>query len=282
MNKQELLHLLKLYNISPSKSKGQHFLLDDDALETIVDAAHLKKTDNVVEVGPGLAVLTERLIEKAGAVVCVEIDDAIVSALHKRFSQDECHIVHKDILRIKNHELTEYFQSQNYKVIANIPYNITSKIIRKFLTFDPKPTEMVLLIQKEVAERITASPGAMSVLSISVQFYADAEIIATVPKESFFPAPEVDSAIIRFIIPEKKYAEVTDEKSFFRLVKIGFAARRKKLSNTLSAGLRVEAEMLLPIFEELQIPQTVRAQELSIEQWIALHNRLEECGVLGQ
>lgn len=139
---------------------------------------------------------------------------------------------------------------------------------------------MVLLIQKEVAERITASPGELSVLAISVQFYADAEVIATVPKESFYPVPEVDSAIIKITIPKRKFAEITDDTSFFRLVKIGFSARRKKLSNTLSAGLRVQSETLLSLFKELDIPENTRAQELSIEQWILLHNLLKERSLL--
>ena len=273
---------------------GQNFLVDDTVLAKIIEAADIKPADTIVEVGPGLGVLTDELAKKAGKVIAIEKDDKLAELLAEKFqiarnksqTNSKLEILNEDALEVNIGEILKQVQDDktSYKLVANIPYNITSPIIRKFLEAENKPELMVLLVQKEVAERITAKPGEMSLLSVSVQFYAEAEIIDIVKNSSFFPVPKVDSAIIRFRPkastkgrwasgPDQPMAEKIKEKSFFRLVKFGFAARRKTLENNLSAGLQITKAQASDIIKSTGLSELTRAQDLAVSDWIKLYKQ---------
>lgn len=265
---------------------GQNFLHNLEIAEKIVDLARIESDDFVLEIGPGKGILTERLVKKVKQVVAVEIDGKLVQHLKDRFKDaGNLEIVNDDILNINLENILPHTNLQStfslrerglggkgYKVIANIPYYITSKIIRKFLENSNQPQEMILMVQKEVAERIVAHPGKMSLLSVSVKYYARPKILLEVDRNNFTPVPEVDSAVIS-IKPERKFSQEKDMK-FFRLVKIGFSAKRKTLLNNLSNGFQVSKDDVLGTLKELGFSKNTRAQELSVEDWMKLNDKL--------
>jgi 16S rRNA (adenine1518-N6/adenine1519-N6)-dimethyltransferase len=269
--------ICKLYDIWPSRSKGQNFLIKESVYDKIIAAANLSKDDTVLEVGPGLGFLTAKLAKAAGKVIAVELDDKLAAYLRDAITAgetDNVEIFNENILDFELKKITPNlkFQISNFKIVANLPYNITSVFLRKFLSGENKPEEMVLMLQKEVAERICAKPGEMSLLALSVQFYAEPEIVAFAPKENFWPSPEIDSAIIKIKVKREEKREL-DEKAFFRLAKIGFSAKRKMLKNNLAAGLRIapaEAEKMLVA---AGLEPKVRAEDLGLEDWVKLAER---------
>lgn len=270
----------KKYGIAAKKSLGQNFLKNSFVLDKIIEVGDVNEGDAILEIGPGLGVLTELLVKNAENVLCVELDDRLIPILEGEFLEYEnFSLWHQNILDVPNSEISEKLGGK-YKVIANIPYNITSPILRKFTEQEPIPELCVFMVQKEVAQRVKAKPGGMSVLAVAVQFYAEVEYIQTVPAADFEPAPKVDSAIIR-LKPHEKFKKLLElseisEKQFFSIVKIGFSARRKQLHNTLGAGLRLKNEKIKAVLEELSLSENVRAQELKIEDWIHLVKRLHE------
>jgi 16S rRNA (adenine1518-N6/adenine1519-N6)-dimethyltransferase len=248
------------------KSFGQNWLRDDATLDEIVEAAELSIKDTVLEVGPGLGTLTSKLVKKAGKVVAVEADqDLIPYLLDQAAKVNNLEIVSGDILKF---DLTKL--PAGYKVVANIPYYLTSNLIRNLLEASNPPTAMVLLVQKEVAERIVAGPGQMSVLSFSVQYYGEATIVRDVSRELFDPVPQVDSAIIK-IMRHTEPVFAADTRLLFRLVKAGFGEKRKMLRNSLSGGLHVDQSAVEELLMAAQISSTARAQELSMQQWKDLY-----------
>lgn len=248
------------------KSFGQNWLRDEATLSEIVDAAELSIKDTVLEVGPGLGTLTNKLGQKAGKVVAVEADqDLIPHLLDQAAKVNNLEIVTGDILKYNLGDLP-----LGYKVVANIPYYLTSNLIRNLLEAQNPPSLMVLLIQKEVAERIVAKPGQMSVLSFSVQYYATASIVRGVDRELFDPVPKVDSSVIK-IVRRGEPAFTADFKQLFRLVKVGFGEKRKMLRNSLSGGLHIEQTKAEELLVNASIPVTARAQELSMPQWQRLY-----------
>jgi len=276
---EQIKNICRTYGIRPQRAKGQNFLISREVLKQIIEAANLKSIDTVLEVGPGLGVLTEALVKRAKRVVSVELDKNLFSFLQVKFAAAKnLKLINDDILnwQIADRKL----QIADYKIVANIPYNITSNFIRKFLSNDPKPISMTLLVQKEVAERICAPAGEMSLLSVSVQLYGKPEIVSVVGKKNFWPEPEVDSAILK--ISAIKTAQETaawlgeiKEKQFWQLVKIGFSARRKKLSNNLSAGLRVDASVIKKVLNQVGLDDKIRAQNLKIDDWMRLAKTLK-------
>lgn len=292
------IDLCKKYDIKPARSKGQNFLITENIFDEIVDVANITPSDTVLEVGPGLGFMTAKLAKKAKNVIAVELDDKLANILKTGLlvqGMDNVEVINENILdaRIMNHE-SRIIISENgenihdplfinhnskYKIVANLPYNITSVFIRKFLTSEHKPEMMVLMLQKEVAERICAQPGDMSLLAVSVQFYAEPEIVSHVSKDNFWPQPEVDSAIIR-ILPFTKNRinglTVDKEKDFFRLVKFGFSAKRKMLKNNLAGGLKIEQKMAENYLILANILPKARAEDLSIEDWIKLFDVMKE------
>jgi 16S rRNA (adenine1518-N6/adenine1519-N6)-dimethyltransferase len=268
MNIQEqTLQICKANGIKPQRSKGQNFLIEEKFYDEVVQAAELTKLDKVLEVGPGLGFLTAKLAEKAGSVTAVELDNKLAELLKIRLKKEK--ITNISVMNGNALDLQVDKQGK-YKIVANLPYNITSAFLRKFLSqAKQKPELMVLLLQKEVAERICAQPGQMSLLAVSVQVYAEAEIIDLVPAKAFFPAPEVESAIIRIKVRESKIKEA-EEKAFFQLVRIGFSAKRKKLSHNLSAGFRIPQAEASTWLASSGFGDNARAQELGVDDWITL------------
>ena len=253
------------------KGLGQHFLIDAEVLRRVVAAAELKADDLVVEVGPGLGVLTKELAGKVGGVVAVELDDKLAALLNKTLSSSQnVTVINEDVLKIEPSSLSK---GRDYKVVANLPYYITSPVLRHFLEAETKPQTMVVMVQKEVAEAIAAEPGDMSLLSVSVQFYGSPEVISIVPPESFYPAPEVSSAIVKINVYPKPAVDV-EEKGFFDAVRAGFAAPRKQLANSLAQGLGREKAEVLPLLHKANIDPSRRAETLTIEEWAGLQRTL--------
>ena len=249
-----------------NKSLGQHWLADQAALEAMLDAADIDEHDVVLEIGPGPGALTELLVERAGQVVAVEFDRELARQLPRRVSAPNLTVHQIDILQF---DLTQL--PPDYTVCANIPYYLTSKLLRTLSESTNPPSVVALLVQKEVAERIAASPGDMSLLSVSVQWYFRAELREVVPAASFIPAPKVDSQIIKLTRRVKPLFADVDIKVFFQLVKAGYSARRKTLHNSLSGGLRLSKDEVSDLLEHAGLSKIARPQELSLEDWHALY-----------
>lgn len=262
--------LCRLYDIKPTRSKGQNFLINGEVYDRIVEAAEIKKTDTVLEVGPGLGFLTAKLATKTERVVAVELDDKLAAYLKDVVTEGKLDssvkIINQNILDLDPSSIG--LENSNYKIVANLPYNITSVFLRKFLSTENKPTEMILMLQKEVAERICAKPGDMSLLALSVQFYADPEILFNVGRSDFYPSPEVDSAVIQLRITNDKLQ--ISEKNFFRLAKIGFSAKRKMLKNNLANGLHISSKEAEEILTKSGFDSKIRAEDLSVDDWMVL------------
>lgn len=251
----------------PSKL-GQNFLKNKDIVKRIINSANLTMDDVVLEIGPGRGILTEELAKVCNKVVAVEIDNDLIKILKDKFKNYEnIEIINEDILKTDLVELiSDKIQNSCYKVIANLPYYITSPIIRMFLESEFPPKEMILMVQKEVAERIVEKPGKMSILSVSVQYYADPELLFYVGKDNFDPIPEVDSAVIRITDNAKRVVQEESNK-FFRVVRAGFCSKRKTLVNNLANSFHLEKKEVEEKLKTVPLSGTARAQELDIEKW---------------
>ncbi|MFW0838056.1 MAG: 16S rRNA (adenine(1518)-N(6)/adenine(1519)-N(6))-dimethyltransferase RsmA [Candidatus Komeilibacteria bacterium] len=271
----ETKYLLKQYNMSAGRTAGQNFLIDDKVLQDIIAAADIQPSDFVLEVGAGLGILTTQLAKRAKRVLAVEYDERCFPALQKLSSlHDNLIIIHDDILRLANKELARHLSGDDYRVIANIPYQITAKLIYKFIQDVPPAQDLVLLVQQEVAERITAEPGQMSLLALSVQFYAQVEIIRQVDKHCFWPVPAVDSALIHIIRQPQKMIERErrniDEKRLWQILRSGFSSKRKTLANNLANSLHLTRTEIEENLNRVGLSKNCRAQELSLQQWLDL------------
>lgn len=257
------------------KSLGQNFLINESVLPTIIKAAQIKPGDIVIEVGPGYGVLTEALLNAGAKVFAIEKDFDLIANLTKKFgSNKNLKIVHQDALWFDETTLPKY------KVVANLPFNVASPLIRKFLESTNQPELMVLMIQKEVAEKIIANPGnsERGVLTLSVEFYGNAEIIAEVSKNSFQPQPKVDAAIIK-IEPYQRHlsgeGRKVESKLFFRIVKAGFSAKRQQVHNSLAATLRLSKYQVQDMLTRSSINPQKRAEDLTLDDWINLSKTYE-------
>jgi 16S rRNA (adenine1518-N6/adenine1519-N6)-dimethyltransferase len=256
--------------VKPNKSLGQHWLSDQSILEKIASYAEIDQSDNILEIGPGLGTLTGVLASKAKKVMSVEIDEELFQKLNKDNKLDNLEFVNQDILKFDLNLLPK-----DYKLVANIPYYLTSHLIRILVDSPNPPSKIVLLIQKEVAERITAKPGSMSILSAVVQFYYVAESKDIVLAKMFTPPPKVDSQIITMTRRKTPIVKVDDSNNFFRLIKVGFSARRKILENSLSAGLRLDKEVIRGIINSVGLAPLIRPQMLSIGDWGRLYREMK-------
>jgi 16S rRNA (adenine1518-N6/adenine1519-N6)-dimethyltransferase len=254
--------------VPPKKSLGQHWLHDDHALNAMLAAGEVSPDDTVVEVGPGLGTLTKKLAQIVKQVVAVELDRQLAEDL-KIKDLPNVEIVSQDILSYDYSKLPK-----SYKVIANIPYYLTSKLLRNLLEAKNPPALIALLIQKEVAERIVAGPGSMSILAVSVQFYAEPVLKEVVPAELFTPPPKVDSQIIQIKRRQSPLFPDVDINLFFRIAKAGFSVKRKKLRSSLSGGLRLEKSVVDDWLGRAGISESARAQELTLNDWYALSKAL--------
>jgi 16S rRNA (adenine1518-N6/adenine1519-N6)-dimethyltransferase len=257
--------LLRRYGLRPDKSLGQNFLIDEEALLRVVDAAGIEGGDDVLEIGPGLGGLTRHLAGRARRVVAVELDGDLLPPLREVLvSHPNVRLVHGDILALDPAEL---MSSPGYLVVANIPYYITSALIRHLLEARARPRRLVLTVQREVAERITAIPGEMSLLALSVQLYGQPRVVAHIPAGAFYPAPKVDSAVIRTDLYPAPIISEAHIPGFFRLAKAGFSQKRKTLRNALSAGLACEPAQAKQLLGAAGIDPQRRAETLSLEEW---------------
>ena len=270
----ELRSLLFAHNMRPNKSFGQNFLIDRGVLQEIVQAAEITSDDSILEVGSGTGVLTGELAKRAKRVVAVEIERDMLELLAETTQPySNVELVARNLLFL---DPVEFFGSSAYKLVANLPYYITAPTFRHFLESANPPRTIVVMVQWEVAQRITASPGDMSLLAVSVQFYGRPSIIARVPASAFYPAPKVDSAILRIDVDAQDAsndrAMLTREErdSFFRVVQAGFSQRRKQLHNSLTHGLHIKNELVRAWLEQAQIEPSRRAETLSIEEWLRL------------
>ncbi len=260
--------LLRKHGIRPSKRLGQHFMLAPGALSKVVDAAELSGDETVLEIGAGVGALTVCLARAAQRVVAVEIDARLLPALNEVVKDSPgVLVIQGDILE---HDLETLVGEGPYCVVANIPYNITSLLIRRLLEAPQSPQRLVLTVQREVAERIVATPGQMSLLALSVQLYGSARIMARIPAKCFYPRPKVDSAVLRVDLHAEALLPMASIPIFFRLARAGFQQKRKQLRNALSSGLRVSAQHVSSMLEMARIHPRARAQELSLDDWARL------------
>lgn len=247
------------------KSLGQHWLKDRGILSDIAEYAELTNEDTVLEIGPGLGTLTSELLKRGKKVIAVEFDPRLASKLPKQFPGKNLEVVNQDILQF---DLTTL--PKHYAVVANVPYYITSKIIQQLMTSTNKPRIAVLLVQKEVAERLAAVPGDMSILAVSAQVYADVSLGNIVPAEYFTPPPKVDSQVVILRTRTDTVLQDVTEKAFFTVVKAGFSAKRKKLRSSLAGGLKIEKAVAEELLASANIDPNDRAESLSIDDWIQL------------
>ena len=257
--------LLRKYGLRPRKSLGQNFLVDPSGLRKVMEAAQVGPTDEVLEIGAGLGSLTVLLAQTAAAVKAVEVDGNLIAPLHEALSPyTNVNVVEGDMLALNPDDLMPH---AGYLVVANIPYYITSALIRHLLEASRKPARITLTMQKEVAERITARDGKMSLLALSVQVYGEARLAAVIPAGCFYPAPDVDSAVITIALHHQPLIPTEALDDFFSLARAGFSQKRKTLRNALSGGLGVAASQTADLLVKAEINPERRAETLTIAEW---------------
>ncbi|MDK9710794.1 16S rRNA (adenine(1518)-N(6)/adenine(1519)-N(6))-dimethyltransferase RsmA [Acidaminobacter sp.] len=273
-------YIMDKYGFRFSKSLGQNFLIDEGTVNRIVANAEVGPEDMVLEIGPGIGVMTQVLAAHAEKVVAVEIDSSLLPVLNETLEGlDNVEVVHGDILEVDVKALlTEHFGDRKPKVVANLPYYVTTPILMRFLEERLPVSEIVVMIQKEVAERMTASPStkAYGSLSIAVQYYCEAAVVQKVPPTVFMPQPNVESLVIRLKLREKPCVELLNPDFFFKVVKAAFGQRRKTLLNALSAGLTMPKDKILEVLEAVEIAPNLRGEALTIEAFARLANAFEE------
>lgn len=264
------------YKTFAQKKFGQHFLINQDTLSTIINTAELKSNDTVLEIGPGLGTLTRALSACANKIVAVEKDIDMIK-IFQAINSDltNVQIIRGNILMLNSSFFKDYLP-KSYKVVANLPYYLTSAILRFFLQSSHRPDMMVLMVQKEVAERIVATSPNANILGLAVQFYGVPEITTEVPNTHFWPIPKVDSAILKIICHRKTKYYVDDEDALFRIIKAGFGEKRKKLHNSLTGGLKLPHDTIKKVLVQSKIDIDRRAQTLTIPEWIKLYQNIKK------
>lgn len=260
-----------MITVRAKKSLGQNFLKNPRVLDSVVAATELSKSETVLEIGPGTGLLTEKLSEAAGRIVAVEKDQRLIRELQEKFSGSNIEIIEGDILKIKPRDLG--LEAGKYSIAANIPYYLTSHLIKLILTGWPKPKRAVLMVQEEVANRIVANPPSMNLLGLSVQIYADAHVVLRVSRGNFSPIPNVDSAII-VIVPKTDEMSDTEREEILKLASAAFRGKRKMLSNTLSNATGLEKEEISGLLESLGLNPKIRPEEVSLDSWAIISKKL--------
>ena len=272
---EETNFILKKYNIRANKSLGQNFLVNQNVIDEIVDSANISKEDLVIEIGPGLGTLTKHLLEKAGKVICIELDQRMVNILNDRFSlYQNFEIINDDVLKVNLNQIIEK-ENRKCKIVANLPYYITTPIIMKLLEDKLDIESITVMIQKEVADRLIAIPGEKlsGAITYTVYYYCESEKIMEVPPESFIPEPEVTSEVIKLNLRKTAPVEVENLQEMFSIIKTAFMQRRKTLLNSLTNGnIFSNKQQVIEMFEELKIKATARAEELTLEQFSEIAN----------
>ena len=281
---QETKFILNKYQLKANKNLGQNFLIDANVVEKIVEVANIDKQDLVIEIGPGLGTLTKELLEKSGIVLCIELDSKMITILQDRFAMyKNIDIIHEDVLNLDLKKIIkekkEEYQLKTVKIVANLPYYITTPIVMKLLEEDLDIESITIMIQKEVADRLVAEPGTALSGSISyaIKYYAEPEVVLEVPNTAFLPAPQVDSEVIKLKIRKEPAVQVKNKNRLFQLIKMSFMQRRKTLINALYNGKIMENKheiehMLL----ELNIDIKTRGEKLSLEQFAQISDYIEQ------
>lgn len=278
----ETKFILNKYEIHANKSLGQNFLINNEVVSTIIESANISNKDLVIEIGPGLGTLTSRLLGKAGKVICVELDDRMIRILEDRFKlYNNFELIHNDVLKVDlNKIIEENLENSNLKtakIVANLPYYITTPIIMKLLEEKLNIETITVMIQKEVADRLVALPGTKNAgaITYSVYYYADASKIIDVEKNSFIPEPNVTSTVIQLKIRKESLLQVENEELMFKIIKQAFMQRRKTLVNALSnLAIFNNKEEIIQLLKELNINEKVRGEALTIEQYAKITNRV--------
>lgn len=279
---EETKFIMKKYNIKANKSLGQNFLISEEVVNTIVESSQIKKEDLVIEIGPGLGTLTKFLLEKAGKVICIELDNKMISILKDRFSlYNNFEIINDDVLKVDLKNIISKEKSngqiQNVKIVANLPYYITTPIIMKLLEEELELESITVMIQKEVADRLIATPGEKNTgaITYSVYYYAISEGILEVPNNSFIPEPEVTSKVIKLTIRKGKAVNLKDKEKMFKIIKNAFMQKRKTLLNSLTNSKTFKSKQDgIEILNSLQISENIRPEELSLEQFAKISDIL--------
>ncbi|MEK7637099.1 MAG: 16S rRNA (adenine(1518)-N(6)/adenine(1519)-N(6))-dimethyltransferase RsmA [Patescibacteria group bacterium] len=262
----EARRILRTIGLRPQQAAGQNFLLEERIAESMVDAAGIKDGQPVLEIGPGLGILTRALLHHGAKVIAVELDTRLYAYMKQAFKgQTRLRLINNDIFKVN---LSELFKEGEYALVANLPYSATSLVFRNFLTLSPRPSSMTVMIQRDVAKRITARPGAMSLLALTVQHYCRPTCLFDVPPSSFFPAPKVTSSVVHG--HDLRPVNPDFDRALFRLMRAGFSSRRKQLHNTIAATRRLESEVVIQHLASIGLPATVRPQELSLENWLSM------------
>ena len=268
---QETRYILNKYNAHANKGYGQNFLIDQNVVDGIIEKAEVNKDDLIIEIGPGLGNLTSPLLENAGKVICIELDPKMVSILTDRFSlYNNFELINDDVLKVDLNKIIE--ENSNFKsakVVANLPYYITTPIIMKLLEDKLNLESITVMVQKEVADRLTDKPGGKEVgaITYSINYYTNPETIINVPRDSFIPAPNVDSAVIKLDVLKEPKVKVSDEELFFKIIKFSFLQKRKTLMNSLSNSGLIPKDYLEEVLNELGIDLRVRAEQLTLEDF---------------
>ncbi len=245
------------------KEFGQNFLQDQSAIQKVIDAAEIQKGETVLEIGPGTGVITEALVKAGAKVTAVEIDEKLVELLKEKFD-NQIELINDDILA------TNYLLPATFKLVSSLPYNITSDVLKKFLTQEPKPSKIIFVLQKEVVDRIVAKPSKMSLLSVMCQLYARCGKVANIKAGAFYPVPKVDSAIIKLDpCPKEQFKDYNPEQ-VIKLAKVGFSSKRKQLKNNLASFVNLNVAQIGEKLQEIGLDPRVRAENLTVENWVQL------------
>jgi 16S rRNA (adenine1518-N6/adenine1519-N6)-dimethyltransferase len=268
------LRRMRAWGIRPARSKGQNFLLDAEIVDRIAEASGAAAGDRVLEIGPGLGILTEALLRRGARVTAIELDDALAPRLTAHFAgEPRFRLVHADATQV--HPADLYEPGQTYRIVANLPYGVATVIIRHYLESVQPPGELVVMVQKEVAERMTATEGDLSLLTLAIQLYTEPEYLFTVPAEAFHPAPKVTSAVVRLRTRARLPLDVAARDRLFRLATMAFQQKRKTLLNSLSRGMEMDKEALAERLATIGVNGGQRPQALSFDDWLRLAANLE-------
>lgn len=279
----DTIGILEKYKIKANKDLGQNFLINDDVIEKIIEKSQIEKNDLIIEIGPGLGVLTNLLLEKSDNVVAIELDKRMVEIISKRFIlKNNLQIINEDVLKVDLNKLINERKKQTninkVKIVANLPYYISTPIIMKLLEEKLEIDEIIVMVQKEVAQRLVAKTGTKDVgaITYAVEYFSEAEKVIDVPKESFIPSPKVESAVIKLKIRKEAYVQVKDEKMLFNIIQKSFSQRRKTLVNALVNGKIVESkEKAEKIIKELNINENIRGEKLTLEDFARICNTIK-------
>lgn len=278
----ETRDVLKKYNLSANKKLGQNFLIDDNAIENIIEVSNIKKEDLIIEIGPGLGTLTKRLLENAGKVICVELDTRMMEVLNDRFKfYNNFKIINEDILKVDLKELIKQEKKENItnvKIVANLPYYITTPIIMKLLEDRLDISSITVMVQKEVADRLVDEPGGKNsgAITYAINYYTNPKKVLDVPNTSFLPAPEVNSSVIKLDVLKEPSVKVKDEKLLFKVIKLAFMQKRKTLLNGLTNGKLADKSKIEQMLIELGFDLKVRGEKLTLQEFANIADYITE------